>query len=63
MLEFIAEKADAIFGNVAEIEFSKKAGLIDFYNPECDIDLAYLTKKFFQAERKKSFLASFHKYS
>ncbi len=53
MLEFIAEKADAIFGNVAEIEFSKKAVHIDFYNPECDIDVVYLTKQKFQAERKK----------
>ncbi len=53
MLEFIAEKADAIFGNVAEIGFSKKAVHIDFSNPECDIDVVYLTNQKFKAERKK----------
>jgi len=53
MLVYIAKKADAIFGQVAEIGISKKAIHIDFYTPECDIDVVYFTKQKFKAERKK----------
>ena len=53
MLKYIAEKAEAIFAQVAEVGIGKKAVHIEFYNPECDIDVVYFTKQKFKAERKK----------
>jgi len=53
MLEFLDDKAYEAFGDVAEIGHSQKAVHIDYYTPECDVDLVNLTNQKFSKERKK----------
>ena len=53
MLVFLEEKADQMFGTVANIRKSSNAVQIDFINPQCDVDLVYKTKNAFNQEFKE----------
>ena len=53
MLIFLEEKADKMFGTVANIKKSSNAVQIDFINPQCDVDLVYKTKNAFDQEFKE----------
>ena len=50
MLEYLKEKANKLFGEVANIRTSSNALQIDFVDPPCDIDLVYKTKHAFDQE-------------
>lgn len=53
MLVFLEEKANQMFGAVANIRKSSNAVQIDFINPQCDVDLVYKTKNAFNQEFKE----------
>ena len=46
----ILSKADAIFGDVADIDIGNRAVHIDFLSPECNIDVVYLSQDEFDSE-------------
>ncbi|MHA1272211.1 MAG: hypothetical protein ACTSQS_02125 [Promethearchaeota archaeon] len=50
MQEIIQDKADAIFGDVADVGIGNRAVHIDFASPECNIDVVYLSQDEFDAE-------------
>jgi len=53
ILDLIKEKAEDCFGNIANVSKGKKAIQIGFLNPECYIDVVYLTQKQFVQEYKE----------
>lgn len=53
MIEFLEEKANQMFGAVANIRKSSNAVQIDFISPQCDVDLVYKTKNAFDQEYRE----------